>query len=179
MVNAEKIIEVKQRPVIEWNLAKDVCLKDSPVILMATPAGGIFYGDGVSNNLFYPAVGGPGSHKILYRYGAGTVCFTEEQKQIMVIENCNRFGIPNAFTPNGDGLNDYFNIPKGVLRSISEFTIFNRWGETVFTANSFSKGWNGRYKSLDAPVGTYVYFISGIKEDGSKVRLKGSVTLLR
>lgn len=87
--------------------------------------------------------------------------------------------IPNAFTPNGDGLNDVFRpIPTGIART-EYFRIFNRYGETIFETNQYMKGWDGTFKGKKQPVGAYVWIIKGIDRDGKKVELKGTVMLVQ
>ncbi len=84
--------------------------------------------------------------------------------------------IPDAFTPNGDGLNDSFGV-KG--EGIQNFTlsIFNRWGEEVFESTNPKQQWDGMYKGKPAEGGTYVYrFLAAGK--GSKIKT-GSVALIR
>ena len=64
--------------------------------------------------------------------------------------------IPNAFSPNGDGLNDIF---KPTLINFEKYTlsIYNRWGAKVFESNSAELGWDGLYNGRDAPQGVYSY----------------------
>jgi len=66
--------------------------------------------------------------------------------------------LPNAFTPDGDGLNDVFKA-IGQPDNLSSFsmTIFNRWGQMVFESSDISLGWDGTYQGKPAPSGTYVY----------------------
>jgi gliding motility-associated-like protein len=87
--------------------------------------------------------------------------------------------IPNAFTPNGDGLNDVFRpVPAGIART-EYFRIFNRFGETIFETNQYLKGWDGTYKGKKQPIGAYVWIIKGIDRDGKKIELKGTVMLVQ
>jgi len=67
--------------------------------------------------------------------------------------------IPNAFTPNGDGLNDAFG---GIGEGITEYNmqIFNRWGELIFESNDIKNQWDGNYHNAMSPMGVYVYKIS-------------------
>ena len=68
------------------------------------------------------------------------------------------FNIPNAFTPDGDGLNEDFKpILSGVDVEDYEFFIFDRWGELLFETNNLSNGWDGTYKGENAPLGVYVW----------------------
>jgi gliding motility-associated-like protein len=89
--------------------------------------------------------------------------------------------IPNAFTPNGDGLNDVFRITGLPPEAVTKFNmqIFNRWGEVVFTSNSILNGWNGTFNGQYCPEGTYVWVI--YYEDSNKrtVTNKGTILLLR
>jgi gliding motility-associated-like protein len=91
------------------------------------------------------------------------------------------FGIyvPDAFSPNGDGLNDVFQ-PKGYGISKYELNIFDRWGEKLFTTKDFSQGWNGSYKGND-PVkqDVYVWRIVLTDMSGKEKELSGKVSLLK
>lgn len=93
--------------------------------------------------------------------------------------------IPNAFTPNGDGRNDVLYIMGGQeMRTIKNFTIFDRWGSRVFEMrngdpNDRSRGWDGRINGQDAPPGTYVYFVTVEFSDGKTETVKGTITLIR
>ena len=87
--------------------------------------------------------------------------------------------IPNAFTPNGDGLNDVFRpVPAGIART-EYFRIFNRFGETIFETNQYMKGWDGTYKGKKQPIGAYVWVIKGIDRNGKPVEMKGTVMLVQ
>lgn len=89
--------------------------------------------------------------------------------------------VPNAFTPNGDGSNDVFNIVPTCLINKYIIKIFNRWGQLVFTSLNIGKSWDGTYKGHEAEVGTYFYVIDVELEDKSKgnLQLKGDITLIR
>lgn len=86
--------------------------------------------------------------------------------------------MPSAFTPNKDGKNDVFRIPLDASIILQEFSVFNRWGNVVFSTKDITKGWNGTYNNKDLDTGTYVYIIKGKVEDKA-VTLKGTVTLIR
>jgi gliding motility-associated-like protein len=85
---------------------------------------------------------------------------------------------PNAFTPNGDNLNDVFKIEGYAIKDI-QLRIFNQWGEMIFETAEKSRGWDGTYKGKLQPSGVYMYVCSMILTDGSKVVKKGSVNLVR
>lgn len=96
---------------------------------------------------------------------------TEVQRNIL---------IPNAFTPNGDGVNDVFkliNISQG--QQLLEFKVFNRWGTVVYTSTDPAQGWDGRYRNAEQPVGVYGYGIRIQYGDGVIETYRGTVTLVR
>lgn len=88
------------------------------------------------------------------------------------------YGLPNAFTPNGDGLNDCFGIKYwGHVTKLS-FSIYNRFGERIFYTNNPSVCWDGTYKGEPQPTDVYVYTIKATTDCGN-VDNKGIVSLLR
>jgi gliding motility-associated-like protein len=87
--------------------------------------------------------------------------------------------VPNAFSPNGDGLNDVFRpIPVGVIAT-DLFRIFNRYGELVFETNQWMKGWDGTYRGQQQQPGNYVWMIRGRGRNGKVIEMKGNVVLVR
>ncbi len=90
--------------------------------------------------------------------------------------------IPNAFTPNGDGVNDYF-FPKQLsAQKITQFKmkIFNRWGELIFETNKKdSRGWDGQFNGKPQPEGTYVYIINAEINGTRPEHYQGNITLIR
>lgn len=86
--------------------------------------------------------------------------------------------IPNVFSPNGDGVNDVFNVIAKNITFIS-MSIYNRWGEQVFVSNELSIGWNGKQKGENVDSGVYFYLIEFKNRAGEKEIRKGDVTLLR
>ncbi|HNF72876.1 MAG TPA: gliding motility-associated C-terminal domain-containing protein, partial [Chitinophagaceae bacterium] len=87
--------------------------------------------------------------------------------------------IPNAFSPNGDGLNDMFHVTARKLITVQEFIIMNRWGNMVFSTRDINTGWNGKYKGVDQDPGVYYYLIRVAYPNGRTQLLKGDLTLLR
>ncbi|MEL0594174.1 MAG: gliding motility-associated C-terminal domain-containing protein [Planktothrix rubescens PR223] len=84
----------------------------------------------------------------------------------------------NAFSPNGDGVNDVFATTNENL-IYYRLTIFNRWGNTLYETTDPQGGWNGTYQGGEVPDGTYFYLIHARGIDGKEYLLKGYVTLLR
>lgn len=90
--------------------------------------------------------------------------------------------MPNVFTPNGDGINDLFNIVISDTNQISTIrgTIWNRWGGLVYESDDlYDKGWDGTYKGKDCSDGVYVYVFNITTNNNKSFKLNGTVTLLR
>ncbi len=90
--------------------------------------------------------------------------------------------LPNAFSPNGDGENDYF-FPRQLLsRQLTAFNmkILNRWGQIIFrTTDTKGRGWDGKFNGEEQPVGVYVYIIDIETNHHNTEQYKGNVTLIR
>ncbi len=87
--------------------------------------------------------------------------------------------IPNAFSPNDDGYNDLFKPMIFCDFTLKEFSVFNRWGERVYTTQIAGTGWDGMYKGAPCSMGVYVYYVKGEDNSGAQLLYKGNVTLLR
>ncbi len=89
-----------------------------------------------------------------------------------------RMFVPNAFSPNGDGLNDIF-LPKGNGVIWYSFRVYNRWGAMVFESNDLQLGWNGQFEGEDQMPGAYLYMIDYKIEGDFYRRESGFVQLVR
>ncbi|MDB9883436.1 PKD domain-containing protein, partial [Bacteroidia bacterium] len=78
--------------------------------------------------------------------------------------------IPNAITPNGDGLNDVFNVVGLGYADMYNLKIYNRWGELLFESNKISEGWDGRFMGDIVQNGVYIYLVT-FRDIGSKKRI--------
>jgi gliding motility-associated-like protein len=88
-------------------------------------------------------------------------------------------GMANAFSPNGDGLNDVFKIQNIQFEKMTEFKVFNRWGKCVYDGNDPLKGWDGTFNGQKAAADVYYYQIKLTMPDASQKVLKGDITLIR
>ncbi|MBS3914537.1 MAG: gliding motility-associated C-terminal domain-containing protein [Bacteroidetes bacterium] len=86
--------------------------------------------------------------------------------------------IPNAFTPDINGLNDNFNPTSGGLKTY-EMRIYNRWGEKLYDTENVEIGWDGMYNGSPAPMGIYVYVIDYTDYRNKQYQVKGTLHLLR
>lgn len=87
--------------------------------------------------------------------------------------------VPNAFSPNGDGINDVFGIAGATYQKVREFNIFNRVGQRIFSTMDALSGWDGTQKGTPCDAGTYYYLIKLDYPDGTTKTYKGDVTLIR
>jgi gliding motility-associated-like protein len=101
------------------------------------------------------------------------------------VEADHPYYLPNVFSPNRDGLNDYFTLFAGAeVREIKAMHIYDRWGEQVYLAQNFppnieKMGWDGSFRNRPMPAGTYAYFLRIELADGTVTEVKGAVNLLR
>ncbi len=90
--------------------------------------------------------------------------------------------IPNVFSPNGDGTNDYFYPLQLLTKGLISFKmdIYNRWGQQIYeTTKTDGKGWDGSFNNQQQPEGVYVYIIDATFDDGQTEHHTGNVTLIR
>lgn len=104
-------------------------------------------------------------------------CLDTVIKVIIVGEDYGIY-VPNAFTPNGDGVNDVFQ-PKGYGITKYDFGIFDRWGEQIFQTNNFEHGWDGTIKGITAKNDVYSWRIKLTNVFGKSHELTGHVTLIK
>jgi gliding motility-associated-like protein len=106
-------------------------------------------------------------------------CSDSMSKVIRVFDNC-FIAVPSAFTPNGDGLNDYLRPNNAIKATNLEFKVFNRWGQIVFESRNWREGWDGKLKGITQSAGVYVWFLRYTHANtGEKVFQKGTTTLIR
>ena len=97
---------------------------------------------------------------------------------VYVVEDSD-IATPNAFTPNGDGLNDVFKPSFVGLGEITDFYVYNRWGKLLYFSIDPTKGWDGSLNGIEQEVGTYLVVIKGVNQFGDEVMKTGTIALLR
>ncbi len=109
-----------------------------------------------------------------------------EVSQAIKVTKAKEIHIPNAFSPNGDGINDYFTVFGGTsyVRNIKSLQIFNRWGAKVFSKNNMdindeAQGWNGKLGAKDSGMGVYIYVAEIEFIDGETTVMTGDVSLMK
>lgn len=124
----------------------------------------------------------PGTYTVTVYNSNG--CSSKDSIRLNTVCNSDFVFIPNTFSPNNDGMNDYFFPNSKPSINVRSMHIYNRWGQKVFEkmnflTNSYSNGWNGRYNNKDQASDVYIYVIEFQCADGNKIVMKGNVSLLR
>ncbi len=106
-------------------------------------------------------------------------CADSTQAEVCV-EDAFVLWVPNAFTPNGDGINDLFGVVTTVgATDLFELMVFDRWGQQLFVAESLDAGWDGTAGGAPVPDGVYAWMVELRDRSGRVQRAKGHVVLLR
>lgn len=92
---------------------------------------------------------------------------------------CDTVYVPTGFTPNGDGKNDVLKPTTSTTVNNFIFRVYNRVGQVIFETSQPQAGWNGRYKAIDQPQGTYVWTFAYTRQDGYTKVFRGTVVLIR
>ncbi len=87
--------------------------------------------------------------------------------------------VPSAFTPNGDGSNDYFHPIIIGMKSLEIFRVYNRWGQLMYSGTDAQKGWDGNFNGKGQDPATYVWYAEGIDYKNNRIKKKGYVVLIR
>ncbi len=132
-----------------------------------------------------PTIGeSPGAPGI-YTYVASAAnqlgCAETDTVVVTVVDPCqvDEIEAANAFTPNGDGFNDRFEIRNSGVSTIGLVQVFNRWGEMVFETNDISDQWDGTFRQEPVNPGVYMYLFRGVCESGQTFIVSGNVTVIR
>ncbi len=148
-----------------------ICVyKNQPVVLIAPPGFSKYQWNGEQGNQTY-AVTLPGSVQLTVTDVNGCTA----SQQINVADKCADVIIPNAFTPNNDGINDTWVI-EGLLNDQSATVfVYNRYGVLVFQSRGYGVPWNGQYQGKRIPSGVYYYVISA---KNNTQKFSGSLTII-
>lgn len=129
-----------------------------------------------------------GTHNIVvyatFINGNDTIAYTQkywdEIGPMRVTISESKLEMPNAFSPNGDGINDIYKAKDG-YQSIIEFHayIFNRWGQKLYEWDDPAGGWDGKYNGKDVKQGVYFVLVKAKGADGRTFNIRRDVNLLR
>ena len=174
-----KTVTVYPHPRVDIGEDTTMCPYSEPLVLTNihfNPADRYKWNTGDSNTASIVA-----RHPGIY----GVTAITKEgctgSDSVQILKSC-YLDIPNAFTPNGDGINDYF-FPRQLLSAaLTRFRmqVFNRWGQVIFETDKLDgRGWDGRFNGVAQPNGVYVYVIEADIAGRWNEKYQGNVTLLR
>lgn len=116
------------------------------------------------------------SYRIELTTAAG--CLTVDTQVVKLNKNITIF-VPNAFTPNNDGLNDNLKPFMIGIKELRYFRVFNRWGQLVFETQDPKKGWDGKQKGAPVQTHTLVWALEALGADNNIYKAKGSTVLIR
>ncbi len=106
-------------------------------------------------------------------------CFDLDSIRVRVFKIKADILVPNAFTPNGDGINNIFRpIPIG-MKSVDIFRVYNRWGQMLYSGTGNGSGWDGKFAGRPQEAATYVWYTEGIDYLNNTIKKKGTVILIR
>lgn len=184
-ITANDFIHVADTPRV-FNALKDTTLKVGQTTLLTV-------NDGVGSSYYwYPNVNGSiacptcsntvvqptVTTKYYVEVSNSPYCKRRDSVLVKVDFVCGDFFVPNAFSPNGDGLNDMINV-HGFCVGTYVLQIYNRWGEKVFETTSMTESWDGTYQGKALDTGVFVYRADGITIDQKPFNIKGNITLIR
>ncbi len=142
------------------------------------------FGNGQTSNVQYPPTvyyflsDNTSMYSVSLKVADSMGCKDSANHILKVEGNC-YIAVPTAFTPNGDGLNDYLYPLNAYKATNLIFRVYNRFGELIFSTKDWTKKWNGTKNGLLQPTGTYVWILDYNDATNKKVSLHGTTVLIR
>lgn len=175
-------ITVNPKPVVHAQKSNDIDCTSPTSILTATGASAYLWSPAqyLDDPRKYNPLAGIDSTTMFHVTGTNQFgCSSEDSVQVTVNKfNQPIYALPNAFTPNGDTKNECFGLKKWGSIQLLEFSIYNRWGQKVFSTTNPADCWDGTYKGKYLDIGGYAYVIRA-KTFCGDVKRTGVVLLLR
>jgi len=106
-------------------------------------------------------------------------CFDIDSIRVHLFRLESGMYVPSAFTPNGDGNNDYLHPIIIGMKSLDVFMVYNRWGQLLYRGTDAQKGWDGTFAGKGQDPATYVWYAEGTTYKNIKIRKKGYAVLIR
>ncbi|MDA3615105.1 T9SS type B sorting domain-containing protein [Polluticaenibacter yanchengensis] len=160
-----------------FDLGKDTVICPGKSVILEGPSGytGYTWSTGATTRIITVSAAG----KYILTARTATGCEVKDSVTVYVAPNCTDLFFPNAFTPNGDGKNDYFG-PIGNLADVRnyELLIYNRWGELVFQSKNPYIKWNGTHKGKPVPSGTFTWY-ARYQFGAIEKTQKGTIVIIR
>jgi gliding motility-associated-like protein len=119
----------------------------------------------------------PGVYMV-YLNASNSFCSDIDSLMITVTDVGPTLYVPNAFTPNGDSINDVFKVGATQIKEF-DIIIFDRWGLQLYSSSDINEGWNGYHNGKPVSDGTYFFLINAIGNDDKSIKKQGTVTLFK
>ena len=176
-------VPVIQSPTADFSMAPNPAVVDQDVFFKDLSSGtnivGWYwdFGDDEASNEHEPThnYSSGGAYPVLFKITDENNC-TDTITKLISVELLPV--LPTGFTPDGDGDNDVFIIRGGPFKSV-DFKVYNNWGQLVFNTTDVNEGWDGTYKSDNAPLGVYSWTFVVEMGNGQIIKKSGDVTLIR
>ncbi|MET6996728.1 gliding motility-associated C-terminal domain-containing protein [Chitinophaga defluvii] len=130
-----------------------------------------------STNGIFKVPGLVSTTTFLLEYKQGTCVSDKSSVRVEVVDGI-RIYVPTAFSPNGDGINDYFRIKAYGIAALDLFEVFDRWGNKVFFTRDLTSGWNGSWGGKRILAGSYVWQLKAVDVMGNPVQQQGVITVV-
>jgi len=138
------------------------------------------FGDGDTSHAFEPThTYTDTGHFTVTLIAYNVYCSDTFRYSYVVVYEFDQIYFANAFTPNGDGVNDTWHELGIEGVTTLNYRIYNRWGQLIFETNDKNTGWDGTYNGADCEVGVYTYYAKAVMINGKVVEKKGNITLMR
>lgn len=171
------------RPIANFVVSSHTVFNNLPITFHNTTYGGTKYqwdfGDGNSSELVNPnnTYDVPGTYYITLYAQNDIGCRDSVTKPITIKPEAYLY-IPNSFTPNGDGVNDLFEVSTVNFKQLN-ISIFDRWGERIYSSDKIRFQWDGSYKGVMVQDGVYVYKVHAVSINGDIKKITGHVVVLK
>ncbi|MDQ3277599.1 MAG: gliding motility-associated C-terminal domain-containing protein [Bacteroidota bacterium] len=176
---AEMTVQVKPLPVVNAGPDQTVIQGDETVLAASVSTGIVTWSPATnlsSTNMVQP-IATPTATTTYRLTATNNGCMASDEVTITVLPYCIR--PMEAFSPNGDGINDRWLVSTGPCLQKARVEVFNRYGARVYLSADYKNDWNGTYSGKPLPDGTYYYIITYQLVNGKTVNTKGNVTILR
>jgi gliding motility-associated-like protein len=183
-ISTTQVFDILDAPVAGFSIQGEL-FTDTPIAVQDSSSGATNwqynFGDGNGSLAQQPnhTYEGPGQYIVVQTVTNAAGCTDRDSLLISVgVNSILPPKLPNAFSPNGDGVNDAFFVRGGPFETI-DLKIYNGWGQLIFETTDPNFGWDGKHRGAPAIAGVYVYSVVATTVDGKEHDRSGKVTLVR
>ncbi|GAB2835522.1 T9SS type B sorting domain-containing protein [Ferruginibacter profundus] len=165
-------VSTKPKPVVNAGRDTSICLNNQLILRAISTASQYVWSTGETTPSI--TINKPGTYSVTVTESGCTAA----DSLVVIAGDCDIF-IPNAFTPNNDGINDYFKVLGSMIVHDYSMKIYNRYGQVIFSTNNIADKWDGKYKGKPMLPGAYPWSIIYINGKGYTKWLRGTVLIVR